>query len=159
MARLVLSLHSTCVPLRLAPLAKEAQKRPSTQQRRLRCVSASHSDPWFSCAVLASGSGSFTLPGSFCCCRRCTMKHAHTERRATTTKAPAAMPTMRDTLRSDDESDAIVSTAMVGSDSTVMPRADEAVSAVPRLEESEVRIAANHEGTYPAMQTVSSLAY
>ena len=50
------------------------------------------------------------------------------------------MPTMRGTLRSsDDESDMSDSTVIVGTSSTVTPSAVEAATAVPRLEESEVR--------------------
>ena len=47
---------------------------------------------------------------------------------------------MRGTLRSsDDESDMSDSTVMVGASSTVTPSVVEAATAVPRLEESEVR--------------------
>ena len=50
------------------------------------------------------------------------------------------MPMMRGTLRSsDDESDMSDSTVIVGTTSTVTPSAVEAATAVPRLEESEVR--------------------
>ena len=50
-----------------------------------------------------------------------------------------AMPTMRGTSKSDDETEAMFeSTVMLGISSTVTPSAVEAASAVPRLEESEV---------------------
>ena len=64
--------------------------------------------------------------------------HAPAER-TTQTKAPVAMPTMRGTLRLDDDAEAMVdSTVMLGVSSTVTPSAVEAASALPRLEESEV---------------------
>ena len=64
--------------------------------------------------------------------------HAPAER-TTQTKAPVAMPTMRGTLRLDDDTEAMVdSTVMLGVSSTVTPSAMEAASALPRLEESEV---------------------
>ena len=74
------------------------------------------------------------------------MIHAHAAM-ATKKIATTGMPMITAILSSDDESDAmfgsgaIVSTAMVGSDSTVMPSTAEASAAVPNLEVSEVRIA------------------
>ena len=60
----------------------------------------------------------------------------HAPERTTMTKA---MPTMRGTSKSDDETEAMFeSTVMLGISSTVTPSAVEAASAVPRLEESEV---------------------
>jgi len=65
-------------------------------------------------------------------------------------------------LSSDDESDAMLgsgalaSTAMVGSDSTVMPSTAEASAAVPNLEVSEVRIASTVREAGMAMVAVMS---
>ena len=67
---------------------------------------------------------------------------AHTPKSTPKTSAPAAMPTMRGTVRADDESEAVgivgaSSKVMAGSSSTVTPSAVEAASAVPKLEESK----------------------
>ena len=78
----------------------------------------------------------------FCYCRRRTMTHAPAERVPTTSAPATAMPMMVGRVSSsDDESDMSDSTVIVGTSSTVMPSASEAASAVPRLEESEVRSA------------------
>eukprot|EP00964_Phaeocystis_antarctica_P110805 scaffold75148_cov61-Phaeocystis_antarctica.AAC.2 len=72
------------------------------------------------------------------------------------------MPMITAILSSDDESDAmlgsgaIASTAMVGSDSTVMPSTAEASAAVPNLEVTEVRIASTVMEAGMAMVAVMS---
>ena len=65
------------------------------------------------------------------------MTHAPAERRTTRTNATTAMPAMRGTLRSDDESESMT-VITAGTPSTVTPSAVEAAAAVPRVEESEL---------------------
>ena len=67
------------------------------------------------------------------------MKQAPAERRTTRTSTPTAIPAMpaRGTLESDESSEAMTSTVIVGTSSTVTPSAMVASSLmVPRVEES-----------------------